>query len=40
MILQVLAVEKRLTASDLSGLFVAIATILAALYVGRSVGGN
>ncbi|MCZ4321851.1 virulence factor TspB C-terminal domain-related protein, partial [Pseudomonas anguilliseptica] len=27
-------------ASDLSGLFVAVATILAALYVGRSVGGN
>lgn len=27
-------------ASDLSGLFVAVATVLAALYVGRSVGGN
>lgn len=27
-------------ATDLSGLFVAVATILAALYVGRSVGGN
>ncbi|MBA1235252.1 hypothetical protein G7Z98_11885 [Pseudomonas stutzeri] len=27
-------------ASDLSGLFVAIATVLAALYVGRSVGGQ
>ena len=27
-------------ASDLSGLFVAVAAILAALYVGRSVGGN
>lgn len=27
-------------ASDLSGLFVAVATVLAALYVGRSVGGQ
>ncbi|WP_241492116.1 virulence factor TspB C-terminal domain-related protein [Pseudomonas sp. TTU2014-080ASC] len=27
-------------ATDLSGLFVAVATVLAALYVGRSVGGN
>lgn len=27
-------------ASDLSGLFVAVATIFAALYVGRAVGGN
>ncbi len=27
-------------ANDLSGLFVAVATVLAALYVGRSVGGQ
>ncbi|PNF81111.1 hypothetical protein CXK92_11110 [Stutzerimonas stutzeri] len=27
-------------ASDLSGLFVAVATVLAALYVGRAVGGQ